>query len=85
MTIEYLPKAQKQLSKLDKTIQKHIKKYMDEVSTLSDVRSRGKGLTSTLSGLWRYRVLDYRVLCKICDEKVVILVVEIGHRKEIYD
>lgn len=84
MTVDYLPEAEKQLAKLDKYIQKRIKKYMDEVAKLEDPRSRGKGLLSNLSGLWRYRVGDFRIICQIKDAQLVVTVVRIGDRKEIY-
>ena len=84
MTVNYLPNAAKQLSKLDKPVQKRIKEYMTEVSELEDPRSRGKGLLSNLSGYWRYRVADFRVICKIQDKELIILVVEIADRKEVY-
>ena len=45
----------------------------------------GKGLVENKSGLWRYRIGDYRVICEIQDKEVVVLVLEVGHRKEIYD
>lgn len=47
-------------------------------------RSTGHGLAGPLSGLWRYRVGDYRIICDIQDHKLVVLVVEIGHRSDIY-
>ena len=84
MTVDYLPEAEKQLAKLDKYIQKRIKKYMDEVAKLEDPRSRGKRLLSNLSGLWRYRVGDFRIICQIKDAQLVVTVVRIGDRKEIY-
>ena len=84
MTVDYLPEAEKQLAKLDKYIQKRIKKYMDEVAKLEDPRSRGKGLLSNLSGLWRYRIGDFRIICQIKDAQLVVTVVRIGDRKEIY-
>ena len=58
---------------------------MDEVANLSDPRSKGKMLVGDLKGFWRYRVGDYRLICRIHDEELEILVVEVGHRKEIYD
>ncbi len=85
MTIDILPEAKKQLAKLDKETQKRIKKTLDEISKLPDVRSRGKGLTSNLSGLWRYRVNDYRVICIIRDDKFIITVIKIAHRREVYN
>ena len=84
MKIEYTPKAGKQFSKLDKLVQSRIKKYMSEIATLDDPRSRGKALTSKLAGLWRYRVGDYRLLCRIHDDKLVITVIELAHRSTIY-
>ena len=84
MTIEYAPAASKQFSRLDKSIQSRIKKYMSEITLLENPRSRGKALTSNLSGLWRYRVGDYRILCRIHDDKLIITVIEIAHRSTIY-
>ena len=84
MTIEYAPAASKQFSRLDKSIQNRIKKYMSEITLLENPRSQGKALTSNLSGLWRYRVGDYRILCRIHDDKLIITVIEIGHRSTVY-
>lgn len=50
-----------------------------------DPRIHGKGLTANRSGEWRYRVGDYRIIAKIEDSRLVILVVTVGHRREIYD
>lgn len=49
-----------------------------------DPRAPGKALTGRFSGLWRYRVGDYRIICKIEDDRLVVLVVEVGHRRDIY-
>lgn len=84
MTVEYLKEAAKELEKLDKPIQKQIIDYMNEVKNLENPRSRGKGLTSNLSGLWRYRVGNYRIICNIQDDKILITVVRISHRSEVY-
>ena len=85
MIIEYSANTRKQLKKLDNSVKKRILDYMDNISKLDDPRTRGKALVGNLSGLWRYRIGDYRLLCRIIDEKLVIIVVEIGHRKEVYD
>ncbi|MCM1322541.1 MAG: type II toxin-antitoxin system RelE/ParE family toxin [Prevotella sp.] len=85
MRLIYSDAFLKQVSKLDKPIQKRIFNYMDKVAQLENPRSRGKGLVSNLSGLWRYRVGDYRILCRIKDAELIITVVEVGHRREIYD
>jgi mRNA interferase RelE/StbE len=58
---------------------------MDErVASLEDPRSIGKALTGPLGRFWRYRVGDYRVICKIQDSVLCVLVVQIGNRREIY-
>ena len=57
---------------------------LDEIAKLEDPRSRGKALTGNLAGVWRYRVGDYRILCDINDGRLVILVVDVAHRREVY-
>ncbi len=84
MRIQYTETARKQLEKLDKTIQKRILDYMDEVGRLENPRSRGKALVENMRGLWRYRVGDYRVICEIQESRIIISVLKIGHRKNIY-
>jgi len=84
MTLMYSEIAKKQLSKLDKPVQKMIKKRMAEVIALEDPRSKGKGLLENRSGYWRYRAGDYRIICEIHDEKFLIVALKIGHRKEVY-
>ena len=74
----------KQLKKLDAAIAKRVLDYLERVELLEKPRSRGKALTSNLSGLWRYRVGDYRILCRIHDDKLIITVIEIGHRSTVY-
>lgn len=85
MKVEYTVTAKKQLQKLDYSVGKRIKTYMTEVSELKNPKSRGKALTGNLAGYWRYRVGDYRIICKILEDKLVITVVKIGHRHNIYD
>ena len=74
----------KQLKKLDAAISKRVLDYLEQIELLDNPRSRGKALTSNLSGLWRYRVGDYRILCRICDDKLIITVIKIGHRSTVY-
>lgn len=85
MKVEYSASALKQLKKLDKQFQKAIIQEMNEVATLDNPRQKGKALKSNLSGLWRYHVGDYRVICDIQDEKILITVLRVEHRKNIYD
>jgi len=77
--------VQKDIRKLDQRIQKKIKDYLEKkISILDDPRILGKSLQGNLSGLWRYRVGDYRIICEIRDEELIVLVVAIGHRSKIY-
>jgi mRNA interferase RelE/StbE len=84
-TIEYAESVRKAVSKLDPQTRKRIRSYLEEkVARLDDVRSQGKGLIGPLSGLWRYRVGDYRIICEIIDQRLVVLVVKIDHRSSSY-
>jgi len=76
--------VKKQLKKLDAAISKRVLDYLEQIELLDNPRSRGKALTSNLSGLWRYRVGDYRILCRIRDDKLIITVIEIAHRSTVY-
>jgi mRNA interferase RelE/StbE len=85
-TIEYDPRAVKDLKKLDRKIQREILDYMDErVATAQDPRDFGKPLRASKFGLWRYRVRDYRIICELQEKRLVVLVVAIGHRSTIYE
>jgi len=84
--VEFTATAGKQLKKLDKKWQALILDYLeDEVAPLDNLRNRGKALLEDKKGLWRYRVGDYRAICKIEDELMVILAVTVGHRKDVYN
>ena len=82
--LEFLPGADKALRKLDKTVSERILNELEEIFGLDDPRSRGKALTGNLAGLWRYRVGNYRVVCDIEDGRLVIVVVDVGHRSRVY-
>jgi mRNA interferase RelE/StbE len=83
--IEYTDKAISQLGKLDKYNARRIMDYMDHrVATSDDPYSFGKVLTGPLGGLWRYRIGNYRAICEIEEVALTILVLEVGHRKDIY-
>lgn len=85
MKVIFTKKAEKQVYKLDRSIQNQIKKFILELSKLENPRLKGKALTGSLSGLWRYRVGDYRILCEIQDDKLIIVVVGLGHRRDVYN
>ncbi len=81
----YSEKALKQLKKMDKQVAKLILAYVKKnLVGCDDPRALGKSLKGDMSDKWRYRVGDYRILAKIEDDKILISVIEIGHRKEIY-
>jgi mRNA interferase RelE/StbE len=82
-TISLTPRAQKELAKLDKETQKRIFAFLRERVSISP-RERGSPLTGHLREFWRWRVGDYRVLAKIEDDQVLVLVVHIGHRSKVY-
>ncbi|TFB53602.1 type II toxin-antitoxin system RelE/ParE family toxin [Cryobacterium sp. TMT1-62] len=73
-----------QFRKLDRAVQRRVLSYLEDVERLDDPRQRGKGLTANHSGVWRYRVGDYRVLVQIMDETLVFLAVNVDHRKNAY-
>jgi len=78
-------KAKKQLTKLDKTTAKLITSWLQKnLQNCENPRQHGKALTANRSGQWRYRIGDYRILAEIQDANILILIIEIGHRREIY-
>lgn len=82
--IDFTKAADKALRKLDRPTAGRVLVELEEIAKLGDPRSRGKALTGNLAGLWRYRVGDYRVVCDIEDGVLVILVVDVAHRREVY-
>ena len=78
--------ALKQLRKLGHEPTRRILAFLDErISGSDDPRRFGKCLKGDLGEFWRYRVDDYRSLCRIEDDRFVVLVVRLGHRRDIYD
>jgi len=85
-TINYSDRALKSLRKMDKQNARRIVDFMDlRIAVAADPRQSGKPLKGELGELWRYRVGDYRILCEIRDDELVILAATIGHRREVYD
>jgi mRNA interferase RelE/StbE len=83
--VEFSRTAKKQFGRIDRTWQRRILDYLEDVvADLDDPRSRGKALSGNRSGLWRYRIGDYRAICHITDSSLTILVLEIGHRSTVY-
>jgi len=85
-TIEFTPEAQRNLDRLDKQVSRRVARFIiDRIADLEDPRSLGEALHGPdLKRYWKYRVGDYRVIAKIEDERVSIVVVRIGNRHEVY-
>lgn len=81
--IELTATAERSLSRLDRTAAKRITTFLRN-RLAEDPRSSGRALSGQLAGLWRYRVGDYRLICEIQDGKLLILVVTVGHRRDVY-
>lgn len=83
--VKLSPKAQKQLRKLGKDVASLIVRYLyKNIEGSVNPRAKGKGLTANRTGQWRYRVGDYRVICDIIDDELIVLAVTVGHRRDIY-
>lgn len=84
-SVETTSRFDKEFKKLDRYTQKIIKSWIEKnLVGCSDPRAHGKGLTADRTGQWRYRIGDYRMICSIQDNKLVILALTIGHRKDVY-
>jgi mRNA interferase RelE/StbE len=83
--IEFERAAQKELEKLDKPIARRILKFLHQrVGKLDDPRKIGQRLQGNLGEFWRYRVGDYRLICSLENDRFVVLVLRIGHRRDVY-
>jgi len=83
--IEFVPAAAKELKKLGRGEAARIIATLEtRIAALDDPRTLGSALTGELGGLWRWRIGDYRVIARIENERITILVVRIGHRREVY-
>jgi mRNA interferase RelE/StbE len=84
--VELSESAERELGKLDTPQAKRILKFLHQpVAKLEDPRSIGEALHgSRLGEFWKYRAGDYRLICKIDDDRLIVLVLRLGHRKEIY-
>ena len=84
-TIEFDSDAAKELKRLDRPVQQRIVRFLRERIAPSDApRTQGKALRGDRGEVWRYRVGDYRLLCRIEDDRIVVLVIHVGHRREVY-
>jgi len=83
--IEFLPEAAKELKKLDRTAAARIIKTLEErIAPMDDPRTLGSALTGDHAGLWRWRIGDYRVIARIEDQRITLLVIRVAHRRGVY-
>jgi len=83
--IEYTDGFKKKFKKLDQSIQRLILKWLrSNLYGYSNPRVHGKALTADLSGYWRYRIANYRIIAEIKDEQLIIVAVSVSHRRDIY-
>ena len=83
--VELSDRFKREFRKLDKYTQKIIRAWIDKyLVECENPRAYWKGLTANRSGQWRYRIGDYRLICSIEDERLIILALSVGHRSDIY-
>lgn len=84
-TLKTTPRFDKSFKKLDTYTQRMIKAWIiKHLMNTDNPRTSGKGLTANRSGQWRYRMGNYRMICQIEDAALIILALEVGHRRDIY-
>jgi mRNA interferase RelE/StbE len=84
--IEFDPAAAKELRKLDRPVQQRLLGFLRlRVAPLGDPRTIGEALAGErLGAFWKYRVGDWRLICDIQDDRIVVRVLRLGHRREAY-
>ncbi len=83
--VELSDRFKREFRKLDKYTQKIIRAWIDKnLVDCENPRSHGKGLTANRNGQWRYRIGDYRLICVIEEERLIILALSVGYRSEVY-
>ncbi len=83
-SIAFTEKADRELGKLDKPVQIQIKNFLESIIKTPNPRVKGSQLKGTLRQFWRYRVGNYRLICTFKDEVLIIHVLKVAHRREVY-
>ena len=84
-SVETTLRFEREFKKLDRYTQRMVKAWIEKnLVDCKDPRAHGKGLSANRAGQWRYRIGDYRLICSIEDQRLVILALSIGHRSSIY-
>ena len=85
MIIRFTKQAEKDLARMDKPVAKELVDFLENsISVLADPRSDGRALSGEWRGYWRYRLGKYRIICKIVDEEITIIVIKIGPCDSVY-
>ena len=85
-SLVFSKEADKQVSKLEPGVRRMILKWLDKnIDGCIDPRIHGKAVSANRTGQWRYRIGDYRVICLIEDDRLVVLCISVAHRREAYD
>ena len=85
-SVETTARFDREFEKLDRYTQRIIKGWIEKnLIGEKDPRQHGRGLTANRNGQWRYRIGDYRLICQIDDNRLIILALSVGHRRDIYD
>jgi mRNA interferase RelE/StbE len=84
-SVEWDERARKELRRLDRPAQQDILRYVRErLAGSQDPRRFGRALRGAKQALWRYRIGAYRLICQIEDDRLIILVITVGHRRDVY-
>ncbi|MHB8654425.1 MAG: type II toxin-antitoxin system RelE family toxin [Terriglobia bacterium] len=84
-TVSFEPRALRELEQLDRIAQRRVVRFLQErVAGNRNPRDLGKPLTGDLAGLWRYRIGEFRIVCRIDDDRLTVLVIRVAHRKDVY-
>lgn len=78
------PQAEEDFAKLDKPVQQRIFKYLKRIEERADPKSLGEQLEENLSAYWKYRVGDYRLIAELRDDVFIVLMLVVGHRRNVY-
>lgn len=84
-SVRTTPRFDKSFKKLDRYTQRIIKNWIERnLLDCENPRAHGKALSANRAGQWRYRIGDYRLLCHIDDDELIILALNVGHRRAVY-
>ena len=84
--VRFTKKSLKQLKNFDKSVLAMLKLWItNNLENSDNPRAKGKALVGDMKGYWRYRVGEYRIIADIVDDELVIILVSVAHRREVYD